>query len=100
MNKYQLKKKSCPSCGKREMTEFTRYENVCTCADCGFKLFDCFTADEMKQNNLIDEIQETIGMIERDLGPYERGDSMNYSGYMMENALDLKNAVFNLLKGE
>jgi hypothetical protein len=100
MDKYALKQKSCPSCGERELTEFTRYENVVTCADCGFKLFDCFTAEEMKQNNLIDEIHETIAVIERDLGPYQRGDSMNYSGYMMENALDLKNLVFKLLKGE
>ena len=100
MDKYALTQTRCPSCDKREMTEFTRYENVCTCADCGFKLFDCFTAEEMKQNNLIDEIHETIAMIERDLGPYQRGDSMNYSGYMMENALDLKNLVFKLLKGE
>jgi Zn ribbon nucleic-acid-binding protein len=100
MDKYALKQTRCPSCDKKEMTEFTRYENVCICADCGFHLFNCFTDEEMKQNNAIDEIKELLGMIEKDLDPFERGDSMNYSGYMMENALDLKNAVFNLLKGE
>lgn len=46
------------------------------------------------------EVKELIWAIERDLEPFSRGDSMNYSGYMMENALDLKTAVFNLFKGE
>lgn len=79
------------------MTEFIRYENVCACADCGFKLFDCFTAEEMKQNNLIDSIHETLWAIEKDLGPYARGDSMNYTGYLAENAAELKQLVSKLL---
>ena len=54
----------------------------------------------MTQDKRLQEVKELILAIERDLEPYARGDSMNYSGYMMENALDLKNAVFNLLKGE
>jgi ribosomal protein L37AE/L43A len=99
MNKYQLKQKSCPSCGKRDLTEFTRYENVCACANCGFKLFGCFTDEEMAQNNLLDEIKETIGMIERDLDPFARGDAMNYTGYLSENAADLKDLVSKLVRG-
>jgi predicted nucleic acid-binding Zn-ribbon protein len=86
MDKYALKQTRCPSCDKKEMTEFTRYENVVTCADCGFKLFDCFTTEEMRQNNLIDAIHETLWAIEKDLDPYVRGDSMNYTGYLAENA--------------
>ena len=54
----------------------------------------------MTQEKRLQEVKELLWAIERDLSPYERGDSMNYSGYMMKNALDLKNAVFNLLKGE
>jgi len=54
----------------------------------------------MTQDKRLQEVKELIWAIERDLDPFARGDSMNYSGYMMENALDLKNAVFNLLKGE
>lgn len=54
----------------------------------------------MTQENRLQEVKELIWAIERDLKPYSRGDSMSYSGYMMENAIDLKNAVFNLLKGE
>jgi len=97
MDKYALTQTRCPSCDKREMTEFSRYENVCTCADCGFKLFDCFTAEEMKQNNLIDSIYETLWAIEKDLDPYARGDSMNYTGYLAENAAELKQLVSKLL---
>jgi hypothetical protein len=100
MNKHDLKRTACPECGKHDMTVFIPYVNACTCAECGFELVGCFTDEEMQQNNLIDEIKETIYMIEKDLDPYDRGDSMNYSGYMMENALDLKNLVFKLLKGE
>lgn len=54
----------------------------------------------MTQAEQIQEVKELLWAIERDLEPFSRGDSMNYSGYMMENAIDLKNLVFKLLKGE
>jgi len=54
----------------------------------------------MAQEQTLQEVKELIWAIERDLEPFSRGDSMNYSGYMMENALDLKDLVFKLLKGE
>jgi hypothetical protein len=52
------------------------------------------------QEQIISEIREVLNAIEKDLGPYDRGDSMNYSGYLMENAIDLKHLIFKLLKGE
>jgi len=54
----------------------------------------------MAQEQTLKEVKELIWAIERDLEPFSRGDSMNYSGYMMENAIDLKHLIFKLLKGE
>jgi hypothetical protein len=54
----------------------------------------------MAQEKTLKEVKELIWAIERDLEPFSRGDSMNYSGYMMENAIDLKHLIFKLLKGE
>ena len=41
-------------------------------------------------DDLAQEIRETVWMIERDIEPILRGDIMNYSGYIYENLADLQ----------
>jgi hypothetical protein len=53
--------------------------------------------DYMTQEALISEIRQIMAAIELDLDPYARGDSMNYTGYLAENAADLKLYVTKLL---
>jgi len=41
----------------------------------------------------VKEIRELLDAIERDLEPFLRGDSMNYTGYLAENADDLNTLI-------
>jgi len=43
------------------------------------------------------EIKEILAAIEYDLDPFLRGDSMNYTGYLAENADDLSTLIQGLL---
>ena len=43
------------------------------------------------------EIKELLAAIEYDLDPFLRGDSMNYTGYLSENADDLNTLIQGLL---
>ena len=54
----------------------------------------------MNQEKLIKEIKEVLYAIEADLDPFAKGDSMNYTGYLAENTLDLQVLIASLLKGE
>jgi hypothetical protein len=48
--------------------------------------------------DIVSEIKEVLWAIERDLDPYLRGDIMNYTGYLAENATDLNVLILKLLK--
>jgi hypothetical protein len=52
----------------------------------------------MKHEKLLKEIKQVLSAIEADLDPYVRGDSMNYTGYLAENTLDLQVLIAHLLK--
>ena len=54
----------------------------------------------MNKEKLVKEIREVLDAIEADLDPFARGDSMNYTGYLAENTLDLQVLIASLLKGE
>jgi hypothetical protein len=43
------------------------------------------------------EIKEILAAIEYDLDPFLRDDSMNYTGYLAENADDLSTLIQGLL---
>lgn len=47
--------------------------------------------------DIVAEIKETLWAIEKDLDPYLRGDSINYTGYLGENATDLNTLIQDLL---
>jgi hypothetical protein len=51
----------------------------------------------MSQNSLIIEIKELLGAIDRDIYYFAQGDSMNYTGYLAENAQDLQFLISALL---
>jgi len=48
--------------------------------------------------DLVYEIREVIGAIERDLDPYVRGDVMRYTGYLQENTVELYALIQKLLE--
>jgi hypothetical protein len=54
----------------------------------------------MNQEKIIKKIKEVLYAIEADLDPFAKGDSMNYTGYLAENTLDLQVLIASLLKGE
>jgi hypothetical protein len=43
------------------------------------------------------EIREILAAIEYDLEPFLRGDSMNYTGYLAENTVELYALIQKLL---
>ena len=49
------------------------------------------------KQDTVEEIRELLSAIERDLDPFLRGDAMNYTGYLAENADDLNTLVQGLL---
>jgi len=51
----------------------------------------------MTQEAIVSEIREILAAIELDLDPFVRADSMRYTGYLAENAADLKLLVAALL---
>jgi hypothetical protein len=48
--------------------------------------------------DIVTEIREVLAAIENDLDPFLRGDSMSYTGYLVENANDLKFLFKQLLE--
>ena len=57
--------------------------------------------EHISKDGLIIEIKELLGAIDRDIYSFARGDSMNYTGYLSENASDLQFLISALLnKGE
>jgi hypothetical protein len=44
------------------------------------------------------EIRELLAAIDCDLDPFLRGDFMNYTGYLAENAADLNALILKLLE--
>jgi hypothetical protein len=50
----------------------------------------------MTQEALISEIRQILLAIELDLEPFERGDSMRYTGYLKENAADAYKLISKL----
>jgi hypothetical protein len=50
------------------------------------------------QAKLVNEIRELLSAIERDLNPFLRGDSMRYTGYLVENAADLNALILKLVE--
>jgi hypothetical protein len=49
------------------------------------------------KEDVVEEIRELLYAIERDLDPFLRGDAMNYTGYLAENADDLNTLILGLL---
>ena len=49
------------------------------------------------KEDIVEEIRELLHAIERDLDPFLRGDAMNYTGYLAENADDLNTLILGLL---
>ena len=49
------------------------------------------------REGVVTEIREILTAIEYDLEPLLRGDSMNYTGYLAENADDLNTLIQGLL---
>jgi hypothetical protein len=47
--------------------------------------------------DIVAEIKVILSAIEYDLDPFLRGDFMNYTGYLAENADDLKTLIRGLL---
>jgi len=47
--------------------------------------------------DIVSEIKEILAAIERDLDPFLRGDVMNYTGYLAENADELNILIQSLL---
>jgi hypothetical protein len=49
------------------------------------------------REDVVTEIREILAAIEHDLEPFLRGDNMNYTGYLAENADDLNTLIQGLL---
>jgi hypothetical protein len=49
------------------------------------------------REDVVTEIREILAAIEYDLEPFLRGDAMNYTGYLAENADDLNTLIQGLL---
>ena len=47
--------------------------------------------------DIVAEIKELLGAIDRDLEPFLRGDAAIYTGYLSENADDLNTLIQGLL---
>ena len=50
--------------------------------------------------DIVTEIKEILTAIENDLDPFLRGDSMSYTGYLIENANDLKFLLKKLIENQ
>ena len=49
------------------------------------------------KKEIVKEIREILGAIDRDLDPFLRGDIGRYTGYLAENADDLNTLIQGLL---